>query len=298
MSKEFLVFKDTEDAYLARYETETIEQIILADGSMHFTWDDQFKVNKDDFFDKTEYKYPEDSTKADIPFRVKYPSFEKFMEDYVGSDSRDAEHGRYGYWHNPNSKWDWYQIGGRWSGFFQLKPDTNGKLGERSLLDDRPDERAGKADQALKRDIDFDLLKHESRYEAIKTYDLFEEFVAKYPSFKGWSHFRDSMEIDEARAAYRNQSGYTELNNLFGFTMACMFDKLSIGREKYIKQQEASAFVTFAVIKDGKWYERGDMGWWGCVSDEKDKDVWNEEFMNLIESVPDDTLLSVVDCHI
>jgi hypothetical protein len=38
------------------------------------------------------------------------------------------------------------------------------------------------------------------------------------------------------------------------------------------------------------------MGWWACVSDEKDN--WSEEFAKLLDEIPDDTLLSVYDCHI
>lgn len=30
--------------------------------------------------------------------------------------------GMFGYWENPNAKWDWYAIGGRWSGLLKLKP--------------------------------------------------------------------------------------------------------------------------------------------------------------------------------
>ena len=28
----------------------------------------------------------------------------------------DEETGKHGYWENPNAKWDWYQLGGRWPG--------------------------------------------------------------------------------------------------------------------------------------------------------------------------------------
>lgn len=54
----------------------------------------------------------------------------------------------------------------------------------------------------------------------------------------------------------------------------------------------------FAVVKDGKWYERGKMGWFAVVSDEKDKDAWNEEVKQLLASLPPDTLLTMYDCHI
>ena len=49
---------------------------------------------------------------------------------------------------------------------------------------------------------------------------------------------------------------------------------------------------------DGQWYERGQMGWWGIVKNEKDADTWGKEFNLLIDSLPDDTLLSAYDCHI
>lgn len=55
---------------------------------------------------------------------------------------------------------------------------------------------------------------------------------------------------------------------------------------------------TFAIVKAGEWYERGEMGWWACVSNEKEKDVWEEEVKKLIEGLSDDTLLTVLDCHI
>lgn len=51
-------------------------------------------------------------------------------------------------------------------------------------------------------------------------------------------------------------------------------------------------------MKDGKWYEKGRMGWWGMVSGEKEQDVWNKQFTALIDGLSDDTILTVVDCHI
>jgi hypothetical protein len=56
-------------------------------------------------------------------------------------------------------------------------------------------------------------------------------------------------------------------------------------------------FRTFAVLKDGQWHERGQMGWWGAVSDPKDEGVWEDEFAKLLADNPD-AWLTVVDCHI
>src|SRR5206468_2164876 len=48
------------------------------------------------------------------------------------------EEGNLYYTSNPNAKWDWYSLGGRWQGLFSLKADGS------------------KVDQANKGEIDFD----------------------------------------------------------------------------------------------------------------------------------------------
>ena len=54
----------------------------------------------------------------------------------------------------------------------------------------------------------------------------------------------------------------------------------------------------FAVLKGGEWHEKGAMGWWGMVADKKEGEDWNVEFKRLLEGLPDDTPLTLVDCHI
>lgn len=43
-----------------------------------------------------------------------YKNLDKFMYEYYGY-KKDDKTGKYGYWENPNAKWDGYVIGGRWS---------------------------------------------------------------------------------------------------------------------------------------------------------------------------------------
>lgn len=44
----------------------------------------------------------------------------KYLEFYEDEEYEvDPVMGKRGYWQNPNAKWDWYQIGGRWSGYFE-----------------------------------------------------------------------------------------------------------------------------------------------------------------------------------
>lgn len=52
------------------------------------------------------------------------------------------------------------------------------------------------------------------------------------------------------------------------------------------------------VTEDGEWHESASMGWWGMTSDDKEKDVWNKEFKEYLNSVRDDVEISVIDFHI
>ncbi len=51
-------------------------------------------------------------------------------------------------------------------------------------------------------------------------------------------------------------------------------------------------------MKHGEWYERGSMGWWCTVVDEKPLAEWSTEVKSLLKDLPEDTLLTVIDCHI
>lgn len=54
--------------------------------------------------------------------------------------------------------------------------------------------------------------------------------------------------------------------------------------------------ITYAFLKDGEWHNSGDMGWWGMSSNEKPD--WENIIKELKESVNDDDLVTIVDCHI
>lgn len=56
--------------------------------------------------------------------------------------------------------------------------------------------------------------------------------------------------------------------------------------------------TVYAIVKDGEWFERGRMGWWCLASGEKDPDVWDSEVRKLLENIPGDELLTVLDCHV
>lgn len=64
----------------------------------------------------------------------------------------------------------------------------------------------------------------------------------------------------------------------------------------YVKDKDSLfAFLT----PDGKWFEKGEMGWFGCSSNNKKETIWKEDSLNILENFnSDDFRVVLVDCHI
>ena len=54
------------------------------------------------------------------------------------------------------------------------------------------------------------------------------------------------------------------------------------------------AFIT----PDGEWHEKGEMGWWAIVDNEKEAGAWEKEFRDFVSTIGDDIVVTLVDCHI
>jgi len=347
--KKYLKFHSVEEEYRKEYEEDGVEMIKMDDGRLLYTWDDEIEnsiKNKNIIGNLN---------KVFVKHKDRYSTFENFIKDWAGYKEVDEETGEFGYWENPNAKWDWYQLGGRWKGFFKVKNDnikdnnwykefltlgfTDGEINYFVNLY-RNDENKfykivekynGKSryienytiklnnliyvDQAFKKDIDFDFIINKAGFDAKERYEKVESlFNWKIPKLEYfWKDIVDeknekfnSLTVDEKRELYHNQDGMKKLSELRNDKMIsedCKslviwmnLEDYQISKEEYIRKAKNNAISTFAVIKDGKWYEKGKMGWWACVSDEKEN--WNEEFNNIILNLPDDVLLSIYDCHI
>lgn len=203
----------------------------------------------------------------------------------------------------------------------QHGPQTVALLGEHAWEKARggvADTRAQdlKADSALKGDIDFERMRNEAEAEALSRWDKANELVAEHlEGFVLWDEMRkkhgercaedgdivEHCDMDAAREEYGEQPAVQVFRKSRDFGP---FEKLEeylggdAAREEYRLAARRNAVTTFALVKDRKWYQRGEMGWWACVSDDKGLDAWTEEFDKLIEGLPDDARLSVCDCHI
>lgn len=244
--------------------------------------------------------------------------YEKYGEDWNSKAWKKNEKGRWAEYstYNPNSHWDWHTAGGRWTGYFKLKHGATGITGSPGLMT-KP-AKAGWVDMALKKDIDFKFMENEAAKSASDKYDIAMKIFGSRPKNKSWDSMIETVKgkhskkkvkkIDKLKESYWNQprckawsieeKRCRKLKEEFPFGFFTSPDEFLISKKDYTQNARNSAVSTFAVLKDGKWYEKGEMGFWGISHNEKDKNKWNEEFVNLLISLPDDTLLSLFDCHI
>lgn len=196
---------------------------------------------------------------------------------------------------NPNAKWDWWLLGGRWTGYFQLKPGVRGKVGAPGVMTSPA--KAGRADQCRWGDVDVEGMQEEARVEAEFLFASWQAIYEAHGRPKGWDEVREAhgTDYDAAREEYHAQSAVKAMRRDEALRWMNPED-LGYDREAYVRKCMRTAIVPFAILKDGVWYEKGKMGWWACVSDVKGD--WLEQAEKLLQEIAPDTLVSLVDCHI
>ena len=184
----------------------------------------------------------------------------------------DETTGKKGYWSNPNGTWDWYVVGGRWSGLLKLLPGKTGISGYRnSQEDDRPED-PDRCDIAYVRDCDYSP--NQKAYdEALRVWDVAVNGVPLTTEEK------ERIPLLLFKREYYIQQYGT--------------------RENYAKSQ--SDFMTYAfVTAEGEWHETGRMGWWGFDdATMESRETYRKEFEEYLRKAVDQNLIiTIVDCHI
>jgi hypothetical protein len=204
--------------------------------------------------------------------KLRNPKHKKEYEKYKNAQDW-AEHHPFlsyeknlgwGYWHNPqtkNPKWDWYLIGGRWTGFFLLKQRAEGFLGIPGPFINSPtDPRA--ADQARKGDIDWSAMRARARLRAEEIWEKAMQSTDPYRIKWGYGLYRTD------------------------------------NKESFIAREGLFAGTPFAVLKHGNWIERVQKAWTSEAPSERSISEWHKKFQSLLEEIQDDEVLTLVDCHI
>lgn len=139
---------------------------------------------------------------------------------------------------NPQSKWDWYSIGGRWAGYWFV---------------------------------------HE---KAAPTEDMSD------PAWAGRPFLGDSdREYVETRISRPGR--WTDIARKYDIDFAAS------------DSEDRGTVATYAFLdSDGKWHEKGEMGWFGIGHGEKQQEEWNAEYDKLTAAESDNAWFVLVDCHI
>lgn len=204
-------------------------------------------------------------------------AYAKYGDDWNGRCWRyNKEEDEWYEWstYNPDSKWDWYQVGGRWSGSLILKDGKEGEMGERSWANQDKVIPSNKVDSAIVDDVDWDAMIDPDTYE--------------YHS-RFWEIYIDGEEPQNEQEE----------------RMANHYIKREFFLERYKDKQTyakvSSLFCTHAVLHNGQWYEKGEMGWFGMSSESHEDAIkWEENYFNhfIKPLLGTKTRITVVDCHI
>lgn len=282
-------------------------------------------------------RYRERATEEDVLSAIKFyadPANQGFLTDYhlpasvltstdpadrarlLGCYQRggpaDGGHDTDGYFtwstYNPDSKWDWYTVGGRWAGYFLPYPQHAGDprllTGQPGAFNNAP--TPGRVDGGPKGLLDLTQMRQEAAAKAAETHARFRQAVTGTPPATRWDAYvsrvtetaetADPYTIQEARAAYAGQPRVQAFNTLGLYADLQDFD---VSEQTFIARAAAGAVPGYATLHDGHWYEPGRMGWWGMSSETPSTLAGYHEHVNgLIDALPDDTYLTIVDCHI
>lgn len=300
------------------------------------TEDENFEEYNNKIFESNGYleeKHPEKIGKK--PCEI-WDTFEEYMSDWCG-EKRDEFHNRYGYWHNPNGHWDWFQIGGRWRGKLPVHTTAEVQgLGEKSWTNKEEPDVDGSVDYAYLKDIDFNLL-NVRQQENINSFWL------------SWERYQNLEQIIKEDADKETRIEYARLNwdihdtlcslglrrcvkdrepvfdengqpvmecDSFETTMASSLNRQPRKFQKYTEPVfETDSFTledlrtkyawywefsTFAVVDRFGWQAKGKMGWFGISSASDDENQqWKRSFYesHLKDESPD-SLVVIVDCHV
>jgi hypothetical protein len=198
--------------------------------------------------------------------------------------------------YNPRSKWDWWQVGGRY---------RNRLLTKGGLF----------VDSAQKRELSISELRETKRNEALAKRAAIvraindEDAVASY---RTWEQMHDSLDnVDIRRDRFWAQTATvkykasldpkSEEASWFNFDGGTMLDRyLGKNEEQVAAQAAAEAWAGWGLLNsEGHWYERGKMGWFGMSDATGGTTLGYLEVANaIIDSADDDMIFTMTDCHI
>ena len=188
--------------------------------------------------------------------------------------------------YNPNSKWDWYEIGGRWNKILLVKEEVKDieegtpSWGNLDSINKKAPEGFKWVTGAKIKDIEFEkAIEFNNTYnKSIRFWELYVEGQEpqneEEKEMIKWEIYKKEYYIER----YETKENYAKINSIF--TTWALLDEKG-WHEK-------------------GWHEKGEMGWFAIANDTKDSELlFIEKFTETIQKPENqDKYLVIVDCHI
>ena len=183
--------------------------------------------------------------------------------------------------YNPNSKWDWYEIGGRWNKILLVKEEVKDieegtpSWGNLDSINKKAPEGFKWVTGAKIKDIEFEkAIEFNNTYnKSIRFWELYVEGQEpqneEEKEMIKWEIYKKEYYIER----YETKENYAKINSIF---------------------------TTWALLDEKGWHEKGEMGWFAMTNDTKDSELlFIEKFTETIQKPENqDKYLVIVDCHI
>jgi hypothetical protein len=183
---------------------------------------------------------------------------------------------------NPNSKWDWWVIGGRWGNYLPLRDGT-------------------KDNSATLGDIDFEGAFAEARMKAYQDFSAWETITEELGRPGSLEECQEMMKEEGREAVHAFYVAQPAIKKFYAenkWTFYCPVREYGFDSDAYADRVARSVLVPFALVKDGEWFQSGKIGWFGFSSNEKDPDEWAAFVRATLADLPSETMITVVDCHV
>lgn len=283
---EHTVFQDMTENCRETYEKDTDMAVLFPDGTVHSLRSKEFK---DHFVacdgkiqERIDGRYAETDRSRMLKAVLDYPakklySFEEYCREEFGYEEKD---GRFGYWDNPDAHWDWYQIGGRYSNRLLVKKTAESALDPRDSVGGNymtvNGARMGEIawEENKRREHNAKVLGYEAFAEAYKSGDV--------------ERFGPMVSIRE--------------DGIYGWNV-CLYkagETLEEHLQRHgVSEDDSYPLCCYAYVDlEGKWNSKGDMGWFGISTNNKEERSWHDELQKFFASLGEDDFLVMVDCHI
>ena len=219
---------------------------------------------------------------------------------------------------NPDAHWDWYQVGGRWSGWLRIKPgrlifdsedDRTYDHGEKSWANEDEENQPGQVDTALMGDMDFTAEFQDNYDRAAELYDRYSDAIAPFWPVLGWQQFladRGRENIDAARAEYATYSKPFQ-SALEGIGMtgwgADPITQYGAPHDPARRHEiahragKSSVIPSHVLFESDGWHESPANSWSFLEGDQDKHDQFVEEVWERLHALPETARIWAVDIH-